>query len=86
MNRPTPFLLRRLSLVLFLLTATGAALAADPAPRERQAFNDGWKFHLGEDPTAGEALQYERVKAVMLATGDHLLNYRPPQPTPPPPA
>lgn len=86
MSRPTPPLLRVLRFGLLFLTATGAAWAAETAPRERAPFNAGWKFHLGEDPTAGEALQYERVKAAMLATGDHLLNYRPPQPNSPPPA
>lgn len=81
MNRPALPLLR-VALIPFLLAA--AAFAAEPAPRERAAFNDGWRFYLGDDPAAGESLDYERVKAPMLATGDHLLNYRAPAPAAPP--
>jgi beta-galactosidase len=69
----------------FLLVAllAGAVFGAESG-RERVSFNAGWKFFKGDDPDAGESLAYERVKQWMLPTGDHLLNYRPPQPIAPP--
>ncbi|HLP24517.1 MAG TPA: beta-galactosidase GalB, partial [Acidobacteriota bacterium] len=61
----------------------GAVFGAESG-RERVSFNAGWKFLRGDDPNAGESLAYERVKQWMLPTGDHLLNYRAPQPVTPP--
>ncbi len=86
MNRPTPLFSPVLGLFVAGLLAAAAAFAAEPSasPRERTLFNDGWKFFLGDDPAAGQSLIYERVKAPMLATGDHLLNYRPAAPLPAP--
>lgn len=79
----SPFALRYLLAIAFL-AAGGVALGTETGPRERQPFNRDWKFHLGDDPAAGESLHYDRVKAAMLATGDHLLNYRPTTGSPPP--
>jgi beta-galactosidase len=75
MRPPTPTLLRLAVLAGSLACATIAATAS--AARDRALFNDGWKFHLGDDPAAGHALGYERMRAWMLPTGDHLLHYRP---------
>lgn len=71
---------------VFLLVALAAVVAVGAeGGRERVSFNTGWKFFRGEDPDAGESLAYERVKAWMLPTGEHLLNYVPPQPVTPAP-
>lgn len=78
MSRPTPLLL-----FVSLFTFAAASVLSPAAPRERVSFNDGWKFHLGDDPAAGESLAYERVRHAMLPTGDHLLNYRTPGALPP---
>lgn len=81
MKRPAPVLSRVVLLLpLFLAAASTYTSASESAPRERVSFNAGWRFHLGDDPAAGESLLYERVKAPMLATGDHLLTYHAPAP------
>ncbi|MBI5425399.1 MAG: DUF4982 domain-containing protein [Opitutae bacterium] len=64
--------------LLVALVAAGAMFGAEEG-RERVSFNAGWKFFKGDDPDAGESLSYERVKAWMLPTGEHLLNYAPPR-------
>lgn len=62
--------------VTSLFLGFACALGAEGA-RERASFNADWRFFLGDDPAVGDSLDYERVKAWMLPTGDHLLNYRP---------
>ena len=71
-------MLRLPSLLLAALSVCIACAAlAGENPRERVPFNADWKFHLGDDPSVGESLAYERVRAWMLPTGDHLLNFLP---------
>ncbi|MBX3738802.1 MAG: DUF4982 domain-containing protein [Candidatus Didemnitutus sp.] len=70
--------------LLVALVAAGVVLRAEEG-RERVSFNAGWKFFHGDDPDAGESLAYERMKAWMLPTGEHLLNYAPPRAALPPP-
>ncbi len=64
---------------LWMTLLVGVAFGAEGG-RERVSFNTGWKFFKGDDPDAGESLNYERVKPWMLPTGDHLLNYQAPRP------
>ena len=77
MRRPTPRLLRFAVLIGCFIASALAAPASESAPRERASFNAGWRFHLGDDPAAGVALGYERVRDWMLPTGNHLLHYQP---------
>ena len=42
--------------------------------RERLSFNDGWRFHRGDAPDANGALDYEKLKPWVLATGVDLIN------------
>lgn len=67
-------------LLVVLVLCCSAVLGMEPI-RERASFNSGWKFYRGDDPDAGQSLNYERVKQWMLPTGEHLLNYAPPTAT-----
>ena len=50
------------ALVTFLMMlAGGVSLGAD-----RQLFDDGWRFNLGDAPDAGGTLNYDRTKAALL--------------------
>lgn len=64
-------------LLLATTLSTGVFGAVTDSPRERLSFNDGWKFTRGDQPDTGGALDYERVRAWVLPTGDELLNYLP---------
>ena len=45
-----------------------AAMQAEPAPRERIAFNAGWRFRKGDPSEVGDALNYANVRDVLLAS------------------
>jgi len=64
------------SSLVFTATLLTSVFAGE-APRERSLFNDGWKFTRGDHPSIGGSLDYERVRAWVLPTGDELLNYLP---------
>jgi hypothetical protein len=63
------------SAALFLMTTTLVNSAV--STRERMPFNSNWRFAQGDPRKCGEALDYERIKAWVLPTGDDLLNYTP---------
>ncbi len=72
---------RLLLAALFCLSALGHTWAAAPAdyaaptaPRERLLFNEGWRFHRGEAPEAGETLAYARIRDWILPTGAELIH------------
>jgi len=49
-----------------------------PQPRTRVLFNDGWLFQKGDPAGAGDTLRYNKVRDLIIHTGDNLLNYLPP--------
>lgn len=64
---------------VLLGSAVGATAHPDASPRERIAFNNGWRFAKGDPGHTAAALNYERLKPWLLPTAAPFLT------TPPPP-
>ena len=47
-----------------------AAMQAEPAPRERIAFNSGWRFRKGDPSGVDDTLNYANLRDVLLANVD----------------
>ncbi|HEY4159314.1 MAG TPA: beta-galactosidase GalB [Polyangiaceae bacterium] len=59
-------------------------MAQPNSPRERLLFNDDWRFHRGDAPDGGAALDYDALKPWILATGCELISAGLPKPQRPP--
>jgi beta-galactosidase len=60
----------------FVLATTMAfsAMTSFGFPSERVPFNEGWRFHQGEAPDAGDRVTYEALQPWILATRTDLIN------------
>lgn len=62
-----------------LLMAAAAILPSETvlaatAPRDRLLITDGWRFHRGDAPDAGDSLAYATIRDWVLPTGADLIN------------
>jgi len=80
---PARLFRRLLALCLSAILSTFAFAAESAIPRERLLFNDGWRFHRGDAPDAGDTLAYAQIRDWIVPTGTELLAVTTPRPTRP---
>lgn len=72
-----------LALSLLVLAILPVSAATEPAPRERIAFNDGWRFHPGDPMFIQPHLDYDAIRPWYLASSADLRGPTSPRPARP---